>query len=229
MRPGRGGEGARSPVFTSAASDCCLPSFLSLWGCFPLSESRRPSCPHLPLCVLRGFFYFFKKILISKKDPRSWASSVPPAHPPRPPLTPLLLRIVKPPAPLTQPARLPRLLPARTAGQLQPWLGYCCRLCGRCSAAAAAAAATACCSARAACSQRSAPARRLLSCYGRRGARSVESASPGPASRTLTVPVSRGGGGGDPAGTVRGGSAGSGQPSEVMRGSRPRGGPCVSG
>lgn len=91
-------------------------------------------------------------------------------------------------------------------------------------ARAAAAAASACCSARAACSRRSAPARRLPSGHGRRGVRGVESASPGPASRTLTVPVSGGGGGGDPAGTLRDGSSGLGQPfgdSEVLCGSRP--------
>lgn len=80
-------------------------------------------------------------------------------------------------------------------------------------ARAAAAAASACCSARAACSRRSVPARRLPSGHGRRGASGVESASPGPVSRALTVPVRGGGGGGDPASTLRGGSAGHGLPS----------------
>ena len=94
----------------------------------------------------------------------------------------------------------------------------------RAAAAAAAAAASACCSACAACSRRSAPARRLPSGHGRRGVRGVESADPGPASRTVTVPVSGGEGGGDTAGTLRDGSAGRGQPSgdsEVLCGSRP--------
>ena len=92
---------------------------------------------------------------------------------------------------------------------------------------ARAAAASACCSARAACSRRSAAARRLRSGHGLRGARGVESASPGPASRTLTVPVSGGGGGGDQAGTVRGGSAGSGQRTQrCCVGAAPRGSLC---
>lgn len=104
--------------------------------------------------------------------------------------------------------------------------GGCAR--GARAAAAAASAASACCSARAAGSGRSVPSRRLPSGHGRRGARGVESASPGPVSRTHKVSVSGGGGGGDPAGTVRGGSAGSEQPfadSEVLCGSRPRGVP----
>lgn len=121
-------RGARSPVFTSAAAgDCGLSSShggelcLSLFLCV----SRLLSCSHLPLCLL--FFFFL--ILISKKDPRCWESAVPLARPARPPHAPLFLRIVLTPAPLTRPVRLPRLLLARRAAhQLEPWLGYCCRL-----------------------------------------------------------------------------------------------------
>jgi hypothetical protein len=124
MWPGRGGEGRKE----SSLHIGCLrlwPFFLSLWGSVSLA---------LSVCVLPSLLlppsplsFFFLLILISKKDPCCWESAVPLAHPARPPLAPLL-RILLPQAPLTRPVRLPRLLPACAARQLEPWLGYCCRL-----------------------------------------------------------------------------------------------------
>lgn len=74
------------------------------------------------------------------------------------------------------------------------------------------------------------PSTALRRHHGRHGARGVVSASPGPASRTLTVPVSGGGGVGVRVSTLRGGSAGRRQPfrySEVLCGSRPHGSPLI--